>query len=143
MRFKTFALLLFVGLQVSAASQFRILEDCDETSPIITEVAKDATVTVHHSIAGATTWYSVSAVLNGKTVSGYILGRGLDAVEAFESRRMQAERESFRVVLPIPVTAPVQRAASNSKVAPAPATEATKGPAKPAKAPKTVQNVEI
>lgn len=89
-----------------------LVEDCSESAPVLTTLSKNAPVEVRSSVAGyAKTCYAVTAVVNGKSVKGYVLGDGLSAIAEFE-RQMAAVAASMEDVAPAPAPAPA--------VAPAP-----------------------
>jgi AhpC/TSA family len=55
---------------------------------VLATLAAGATVEVRSSIAGnAQACYAVTAVVDGKTIRGYVLGNGLNAVADFERQR--------------------------------------------------------
>jgi hypothetical protein len=114
--------MLGVALDVSAASQYKILSECDPSSEVRALIAKDAPLAVHFAIASATTCYSVTATVDGKPVRGYVLDPGLDGVLAFEKAVSQARQNLIEApqVLPPPV---------------APATDSVAGPTDTKKSP--------
>jgi peroxiredoxin len=66
-------------------------EDCSDFATIIATLEPNAPVEVRSSVAGnEKTCYSVSVVIDGKPVNGYVQGNELRAVAEFERRRMAA-----------------------------------------------------
>ena len=86
-------LLLGIVLEVSAASEYKILSGCDESAEVRALVLKDSPIEIHFSIAGFPTCYSVTATVDGKQVRGYVLNAGLDAVLAFDKAGTKTRRE--------------------------------------------------
>lgn len=97
-------LLLGIALEVSAASEYRILSDCDGSATVRANVSKDTQLEIHFAIAGAPTCYSVTATVDGKQVRGYVLDAGLDAILAFDKARRKVSRDTLEAsqVLPQP-----------------------------------------
>jgi hypothetical protein len=101
---RNIVLILSLGLDVSAASEYKILSGCDDAGEVRARVSKDSQINIHFSIAGYTTCYSVTVTVDGKQVQGYVLNAGLDAVREFEQARIKTTRDSFnaQVILPQP-----------------------------------------
>ena len=99
------------ALNAAAAAPHKILSECDGYSTVRAEVAEDAKLKVNFSIAGAPTCYSVTVIVGGSEVKGYILDSSLDAVQAFEKSRAEAEREAFKAA---PVHSPPPPAAKSA-----------------------------
>lgn len=116
------AFLIGITLQVSEAPRERILSACDKSAGVLAEVASNAAVEVRYSVAGTLTCYSVSVTVEGKQVRGFVLDRGLAAVQLFEKARVENERETFRVA-PLPSSP-----SSAPAAAPNPVKGAPKGP---------------
>lgn len=97
-------LLLGIAFEVSAASEYKILSECDESANVRANISKDTRLEIHFAIAGAPTCYSVTATVDGKQVRGYVLDAGLDAILAFDKARMKVSRDTFEApqVLPQP-----------------------------------------
>jgi len=98
----------FLALFQAPASQAGIplVEDCSESAPVLATLSRSAPAEVRSSVAGyAKTCYAVTAEVNGKSVRGYVLGDGLDAVVEFERQRA-AVAASIVDVAPAPVAAP-------------------------------------
>jgi hypothetical protein len=65
-----------------------LVESCFEPSGVLATVGSNDPVQVWSSMAGGeNTCYKVTAVVNGKSVNGYVLGAGLKAVAEFEKER--------------------------------------------------------
>jgi peroxiredoxin len=98
----------FLALFQAPAPQVGIplVEDCSESAPVLATLSRSAPAEVRSSVAGyAKTCYAVTAEMNGKSVKGYVLGDGLDAVAEFERQRA-AVAASIADVAPAPVAAP-------------------------------------
>jgi hypothetical protein len=83
-------LLFSIALEASAASQYKLLSNCDESSEVHGLLSKDSQITIHFAIASAVTCYSVTATVDGKQVRGYVLDPALDGVLAFEKAGIEA-----------------------------------------------------
>jgi len=104
---KTALLLLAIALDLPAASEYRIRAECDESSQILAEVAKNAPMRVHYSIAGSFTCYAVTAENKpGEPIHGYVLQRGPDAIEQFDDSRRQTEVSVFKAMMVPPPPPP-------------------------------------
>jgi hypothetical protein len=132
-------MVLLFGAPPPQAPRYRILSECDpEAAEVRAEPAKNSRLEVRYAIPGSPTCYSVTGSVDGTQVSGYILGRGLDAVEAFESRRAAAERAAFRAAAPPVPAEPVLAAQAPLKPPPAKTAvkkEVARAPNVPAKSP--------
>lgn len=98
----------FLALFLAPAPQAGIplVEDCSESAPVLATLSRSAPAEVRSSVAGySKTCYAVTAEVNGKSVKGYVLGDGLDAVADFERQRA-AVAASIADVAPAPVAAP-------------------------------------
>ena len=97
-------LLFGIALEASAASQYKLLSNCDESSEVRGLLSKDSRITIHFAIASAITCYSVTATVDGKQVRGYVLDPALDGVRAFEKAGMEARSNLIEAepVLPPP-----------------------------------------
>ena len=83
--------LLFIAFLPASTPEQGILlrEDCSDFAAPLTTLEPNAPVEVRSSVAGnAKTCYSVSVVIDGKPVKGYVQGNELTAVAEFERRRM-------------------------------------------------------
>jgi hypothetical protein len=138
-------LLLGVALDVSAASEYRILSDCDPSADIRATISKDAKLQIHFALAGASTCYSVTATVDGKQVRGYVLNGDLDAVLEFDKARLKVSREALnapQVVppTPAPISTPAAAASDGKKPAdgekPAAAEKSASGETSAEKTPK-------
>jgi hypothetical protein len=83
------------GSLVAEGAGYRIYSACDENADVRAEVQKDTPLTVQFSIAGGAVCYSVTAMVNGQAVRGYVLDRTLEPVRVFEDARVKNNRESF------------------------------------------------
>jgi hypothetical protein len=97
-------LLFGIALEASAASQYKLLSSCDESSEVRGLISQDSRITIHFAIASAITCYSVTATVDGKQVRGYVLNPALDGVLAFEKSGMEARSNLINAssVLPPP-----------------------------------------
>jgi peroxiredoxin len=69
-------------------SSVPLREECSDSGRILTNLAVGAAAQVRFSLAGnEKTCYSVMAVIDGKSVNGYVEGNDLAAVAEFERRR--------------------------------------------------------
>ena len=89
---RTIILVLGMALEASAASQYKLLSSCDESSEVRGLISKDSQITIHFAIASAVNCYSVTATVEGKQVRGYVLDPKLDGVVAFEKAGIEARR---------------------------------------------------
>jgi hypothetical protein len=130
----TFAVFLIgLAMQAPPTPHYRILSDCDPSSEVRAEIAKNTPMEIRFSIAQSPTCYSVTATVDGKHVSGYVLDRNLDAIETFEKARVTAERDAFSAPLPLPsVLAPASSSSAPAIIAPE---DAGKEESKPSNAP--------
>jgi hypothetical protein len=85
--------LLGMALEASAAAPYKLLSECDQPSGARAVLAKDTPITVHYAIAGATTCYAVTAIVDGKQVRGYVVDSELDGIIAFEKARIKSRQE--------------------------------------------------
>lgn len=131
---RTTVLLLGIALQVSGATEYKILSECDPSAEVRGVVAKDSQITVHYAIASATMCYSVTSTVDGKQIHGYVLSTDLDAVVAFEQSASKARREM--IVAPPPVAAAPQEQAQTPAVTPTEAKKAPEPPPPPKEDPK-------
>ena len=101
---RNIVLILSLGLDVRAASEYKILSGCDDAGEVRARVSRDSQINIHFSIAGSNTCYAVTATVGGKQVQGYILNAGLDTVREFEEARIKTTRDSFnaQVIPPQP-----------------------------------------
>ncbi len=84
-------LLLLAFFQAPAPQGVPLLADCSEPQDARAIIKTNDSVRVRTSRAGdAQTCYGVTAVIDGKTVNGYILGHSLPAVADFERQRSAA-----------------------------------------------------
>ena len=129
-------LLVFLLAAGCAFSQnVRIYAECDDASDVRAEVSRDAAIHVRYAITGGAACYSVSATVDGKQVSGYILDASLPAVKAFEAKRAADEADSFaRMPVEAPPPPAKPEAAASEPPAPKPA-DPPKPPAKPSAKP--------
>lgn len=90
-----------------------LLDECSASGRVLTQLEVGASAKVRFSMAGdAKTCYSITAVVDGKPVSGYVEGNDLTAVVEFEHQRALAARPSVSPA-PSPVetgTAPASAA---------------------------------
>jgi peroxiredoxin len=94
-----------------------LTDDCGESASILAQLPVNAKVEVRSALAGySTSCYAVTAVVDGKSVRGYVQGSGLEAVAEFEKER--AVRDAA-LVGPPPAAAPAEPAAA-AKVPAAP-----------------------
>ena|SRR5579884_1042193 len=107
-------LLLGVALELAPAAKYKIVAQCgDPNAEVRAVVDQYSALEVDHAIGGETTCYAVTADLDGKRVSGYVVGRGLYAIEAFERARTEATAKSvFAVTAPALQEPPVHPAMS-------------------------------
>jgi peroxiredoxin len=83
-----FAILALLQTPVLLRAGVALTEDCSSSSKVLADLPANASVQVRGSIAGdEATCYSVTTVLNGTPVKGYVQGNGLSAVAEFERRR--------------------------------------------------------
>ena len=99
---RTIVLLLGVALEVSAGSAYRILSECDESAEVRGNISQDARIEIHFAIMGSSTCYSVTAIVDGKQVRGYVIDAGLDAVLAFEKARIKTSRDALNALSVVP-----------------------------------------
>jgi hypothetical protein len=85
--------LIGVALESAPASHYKILSGCDPLAEVRAEIEKSTPLQIRFSIGGAVSCYAVTADVNGETVRGYVLDRGLDAVQAFEKEKAAGERQ--------------------------------------------------
>ena len=140
--------LTIIGLTMSFAqpapadSQYKILSECDRSSNLRAEIAQDAALKIHFAITGAPTCYSVTTMVDGKEIKGYLLDGTPDAVREFEKSRADAERDAFKAIpMPAPPSPPPPApkpadAAPSSSTADSASKDAPKPPKKP-QGPKT------
>ena len=84
-------LLLLAFFQAPAPQGVPLLEDCSDPQQVLATIRPGDSVRVRTSRAGdAQTCYGVTAVIDGKQVKGYVLGRSLPAVVEFENQRSTA-----------------------------------------------------
>ncbi len=105
---RTTVLLLGIALQVSGATQYKILSECDPSSEVRGLIAKDSQIKIHYAIASATTCYSVTSTVEGKQVRGYVMSPELDGVLAFDKSASKSRREIGDTPPPVP-PAPVEQ----------------------------------
>ena len=91
-----FGILVPLAGPLSAAEQYPILSECDPSADVRARVSQDASLEIHYSISGAPACYSVTALVDGKQIRGYLLDGPLDAIREFEKARTETEREAFR-----------------------------------------------
>jgi hypothetical protein len=104
---KTGLWLLAIALELPAAPEYQIRAECDESSQILAEIAKNAPMRVHYSIAGSFTCYAVTAESKpGEPIHGYVLQRGPDAIEQFDDARRQTEVSLFKAMMVAPPPPP-------------------------------------
>jgi hypothetical protein len=114
------ALLLAVMLEVSPASHYWIVSACDsDEAEVRAEIANDSALEVRYAIPGSPTCYSIIATVDGKKVRGFILGPGLEGIEAFETLRAAAARTALSSPFVIEVQSELDPAAEVSPKAPA------------------------
>jgi hypothetical protein len=94
----TLALLLNIfpiglALQAVAGSPYHILSACDPSAEVLANIESSAPLEIRYSIGGSSTCYAVTAMVDGKPVRGYVLDRGLDAIQAFEKERAAHPQE--------------------------------------------------
>jgi hypothetical protein len=132
-------LLLGMTLNTFAASEIRILSECDEAAEVRAHVAKDAPVEVRSSISAGSPCYSVSAAIDGKQINGYVIDDGLDAVAAFEKAKNQSLRDALSAppVVPAPPPAPPAPASAPDAKAGAAESSSVGAAAAPKEAPKS------
>lgn len=100
--------LFLAFLQASSPQAVSLVEDCSEPERAIASLTPADDVQVQSSIAGgAQACYSVTAIIDGKRRRGFVLGRVLPAITAYEQQR-------------IPVAAP-ERVLETNVPSPAPA----------------------
>lgn len=91
------AILALLQAPVLLRAGVPLTEDCSSSSKVLADLPANAPVQVRGSITGdEATCYSVTAVLNGKPVKGYVQGNGLLAVAEFERRRAAVAAASDR-----------------------------------------------
>jgi hypothetical protein len=131
------ALLGIFALPVFAASSGKILSECDEAAEVRATVAQDAALEIRSSVSGGTPCYSVTAMVDGKKVQGYVTDPGLNAVVAFEKARFDSLRAAMSAPpvqpVPPPPPAPAPTVAAPAPQAPAAPPAAPPAPSKPAK----------
>jgi hypothetical protein len=136
-------LLFGIALEVSAATEYQIVRECDPASEVRALISKDSPIKIHFAIAGGATCYSVTATVDGMAVRGYVLDRELDAVIAFE-KAVTAARQNLSDAPPAlaPPTASVPDSAAS-------ATDTKKSPGQsepvkeaPAETPKPAAKIE-
>ena len=88
--------LLGLAFQTPAAQSYPVRGECSESGVVLGSAAKDAALQIHFSIAGSSTCYAVTATIDGKAARGYILGRGPDSIEQFESARRETQKAVSR-----------------------------------------------
>jgi hypothetical protein len=118
---RTILVLLGAALQVSAAPADQLLSECDSSSGVLAQLSRDSQITVRFAVAGATTCYSVTAMVDGKPVRGYVLDKTLDGVLAFEktvseARQNLIEAPAFIPPPAAPVPDPAPSTASADKI---------------------------
>ena len=85
-----FVVLLFgAALQLGAAAAVPLLSECDAAATVKANVAKDADVKVISSLSGGADCFQVLAQVDGKQTRGYVIGRDLDAIVAYEKERVE------------------------------------------------------
>jgi hypothetical protein len=95
-----------------------LIDDCSESARVLTDLAANASVDVRSSIAGAKkVCYAVTAVVDGKTIRGYVLGNDLDAVAEFERQRAAAAASIVNIDPAVP-SRPKTPDAATTPVAP-------------------------
>jgi hypothetical protein len=83
-----------------------LIDDCSDSATVLGTLAASAPVEVRLAIAGnAKTCYAVTAVVDGKSVKGYVLGNDLSAVVEFERQRAADVAASLTPHEPAPVAA--------------------------------------
>ena len=95
MTVRSLMFLTAAGFLSAQAPSYRIFSACDEFSEVRAEITTATPVRIQFSIAGGSTCYLVTAIIDGKELRGYVLDPTLDAVAAFEMARAKDERESF------------------------------------------------
>src|SRR5580700_3622263 len=102
------------GCLFAEGAGYPVYSACDENADVLAEVQKNAPVTVHFSITGGATCYSVTVAVSGSAVRGYVLDPTLEAVQAFDEARAKNDRASFAnppsVSLSLPTVAPTPAA---------------------------------
>jgi peroxiredoxin len=81
--------LVFLGFfQAPAGQGVPLVRDCSEPQAVIAVLSSSDDVQVRSSMAGgASTCYSVSATVDGKPFSGYVIGNVLPSIAEFERQR--------------------------------------------------------
>jgi hypothetical protein len=96
------ALLALLPAAAQAAG-ISLVDDCSDSATVLATLAASAPVEVRSSIAGnAKVCYSVTAVLDGKPVRGYVQGNELTAVVEFERQRAANTAASMVTATPAP-----------------------------------------
>jgi len=106
---------------------------CEDEDAVIAKLTGSETLQVHSAVAdGGRSCYSVTAVLNGQPVRGYVIGQNLPAVVSFEKERAAMARW---------ITAGQPQ--SVAPRAPAPPAVSDAPPPAPSKQPRKDQKLEI
>jgi peroxiredoxin len=89
-------------------SEVPLRDQCSASGRILTNLEVGAAANVRSSMAGnEKTCYSITAVVDGKSVNGYVEGNDLAAVAEFERQRALAAQASVSVAPSAPETARV------------------------------------
>ena len=132
-------LFLGAGLALGAAS-IPVLSECDASAEVKLRIDKDADAKVVSSFSGGADCFRV--VVNqadGKEVRGYVIGRELDAVAAFEKERTDFLKDAMSrpPAVETPPPAPPPPAAKTEPATTESATVASPAPAPHAPKPPT------
>lgn len=99
----------FLALLQAPAEQptVALREECSDSARVLANLAASAPAEVRFSIAGAEkACYAVTAVVDGNTVKGYVMGNQLAAIAEFEHRSAAAAAATVSVA-PAAAAAPV------------------------------------
>jgi hypothetical protein len=96
------ALLALLPAAAQAAG-ISLVDDCSDSATVLATLSASAPVEVRSAIAGnAKACYSVTAVIDGKPVRGYVQGNELAAVVEFERQRAANAAASMVIAAPAP-----------------------------------------
>jgi peroxiredoxin len=93
---KSLGLILWLGAGLSSVYAQPVRAGCDASTPEVAQLTPAYPVDVVSAITGVEqTCYEVVIRQDGKQITGYVLGEGLPAVEAFIRQRENAAMASF------------------------------------------------
>jgi peroxiredoxin len=96
--------------QASLPPGIPLVRDCSEPEAVLAVVSQNDSIQVRSSLAGgASTCYAVTAAVDGKPVSGYILGNVLPAIAEFERQRKAPPAPVVEANAALPAAAVVEQ----------------------------------